>query len=92
MNLLGRWASVICSDATEEPVDLSYELVEAVNDALPTGYAVGRLSIVPAADYRGAVDALQAIVDLPCPLGREGDPLGAAQKIASAAITALRGQ
>jgi hypothetical protein len=38
---------------------------------------------------QGAVGALQAILDLPCPLGREGDPLGEAQKIASAAITTL---
>lgn len=33
--------------------------------------------------------ALQAILDLPCPFGREGEPLAKAQRIASEAITAL---
>jgi hypothetical protein len=50
------------------------------------------VEVVPATGYRGAVEALQAILDLPCPLGRDGDPLGEAQKIASAAVTATRGQ
>lgn len=31
--------------------------------------------------------ALQTILDMPCDLGREGDALGAAQRIASEALT-----
>lgn len=33
--------------------------------------------------------ALQTILDMPCPFGREGELLGAAQRVASEAITEL---
>jgi hypothetical protein len=58
-----RWAHVITSDATGEPVELANpDLMEAVQDALPTGYAVERLWIEPgppALNARGVVDAIK---------------------------------
>jgi hypothetical protein len=35
------------------------------------------------AEIRRLRGAFQTILDMPCPFGREGDPLGAAQRIAS---------
>jgi hypothetical protein len=56
----------------------------------------GSVEVVPASQLRGAVEDLrtfaQAVLDLPCAFGAEGDPLAAQQRRAADLINTYREQ
>jgi hypothetical protein len=92
MDVLRRWTIHHTSGTQTHTL----QVLNALVDGPPIPVLDGPVEVVPASELRGAVEDLrtfaQAVLDLPCAFGREGDPLAAQQRRAADLINAYRGQ